>query len=267
MTLTTGEDFDAVERGVSKTMSLASKLAKTPHYAKLGEAGIFAIAQVAISMGLPLMECLNGELYFVNGRVGMSYEAMNKHIRRAGHSVVIKELNDKQCILIGKRKDNNDTAEICFSYEDAKKAGLARSGGSYDKHTKTMLFARCLSQLKRFLFPDVCTKIYLKEELEEIEASESSKEMAVELAQPAPVAVTISPEEASKLEAIIGDDAPYKSKVLGFYKIESLDQLPLKAYPAVLRSALDNDAKRRAEVINIRTDEINEEEEAHEDVE
>ncbi len=143
--------------------AMVRKLMGTKHFQKMGEDGIFAIIMTAKSINMPIQDALNGLLYFVQGRVGMSYEAMNMYIRNAGHSVQIKHLDTKSCTLIGKRKDNGDTAEITFDMEDAKKAGK-----NYDKHPKTMLFARCLSMLKRFLFPDVCTKVYVKEEMDDM---------------------------------------------------------------------------------------------------
>jgi len=155
--------FD-IMANLDSVTALTKKLMQTKHYAKIGEEGLFAICMTADSIGMPRLEALQGSLYYVQGRVGMSYEAMNKYIRMAGHSVTIKHLDDKSCTLIGKRKDTGDTAEITYTMDDARKAGK-----SYDKHPKTMLFARCLSMLKRFVFPDVCTKVYVKEELDDME--------------------------------------------------------------------------------------------------
>ncbi len=97
---------------IQRTKELAKKLMETKHYAKIGEEGIFAICMYAQSNGISQLDALNGELYFIQGKVGVSAECMNKHIRKAGHSVSVKVLNDKGCTLIGKRKDTGDMAEV-----------------------------------------------------------------------------------------------------------------------------------------------------------
>jgi hypothetical protein len=153
---------------IQRTKELARKLMETKHYAKIGEEGIFAICMYAESNGIPKLEALNGELYYIQGKVGVSAECMNKHIRKQGHSVSVKVLDDKGCTLVGKRKDTGDVAEVSFTYEDMKRAGK-----NYEKNLLDMYFARALSRLKRILFPDILTKVYEKGETEDIVRQEA----------------------------------------------------------------------------------------------
>ena len=68
---------------------LAAALMKTPHYAKMGEAGIFAVVQKARSLGMDPIDALNGGLYSVSGKVEMSGQSMMSLIRKCGHSMTI----------------------------------------------------------------------------------------------------------------------------------------------------------------------------------
>jgi hypothetical protein len=218
----------AIMNDIDNVNQMAKKLMQTKHYQKMGEDGIFAICMAAKSNGISVSDALNGELYYVQGRVGMGYEAMNKYIRLAGHSVMIKHLDDKSCTLVGKRKDTGDTAEITFDMNDAKRAGK-----TYDKHPKPMLFARALSMLKRFLFPDVLTKIYEKGELEDI-----SSDVVVSDVKPLyniEKEESISTEQAIELGTMLTQCSPkvqenFMKYIQDKYKIDILDELPQSAY-------------------------------------
>lgn len=145
-------------------------LQKMPHYAKLGEAGIFAIVQKAKSMNVDPIEALNGGMYFVNGKVEMQGQMMLSLIRQAGHSVSMDpKSTDTHVTMRGKRADNGDMWIVDFSVEDAKKAGIYR--GQWEKYPKTMCVWRCVSMLGRFLFPDVIKGCYVKGEIVESEPS------------------------------------------------------------------------------------------------
>jgi hypothetical protein len=220
--------INVIMNDIDSVNGMAKKLMTTKHYQKMGEDGIFAICMAAKSNGIPIADALNGELYYVQGRVGMGYEAMNKYIRLAGHSVMIKHLDEKSCTLVGKRKDTGDTAEVTFDMNDAKRAGK-----TYDKHPKPMLFARALSMLKRFLFPDVLTKIYEKGELEDITSEvqfQDMKQVYVE-EKKEEIPSTVSIAQAQELDNILEKCDPevqknLKDVIKKHFNIESLDNLP-----------------------------------------
>jgi len=221
---------------IDNVHTMVKKLMNTKHFQKMGEDGIFAIIMTAKSIGMPAIDALQGQLYYVQGKVGMSYEAMNMYIRNAGHSVQIKHLDTKSCTLIGKRKDNGDTAEITFDMDDAKKAGK-----NYDKHPKTMLFARCLSMLKRFLFPDVCTKVYVKEEMDDMK-DDHFDGVTLDSDLPTPQEIlnnppeilkeVVSAEQSDELKSIFNECSKDTQKLFMEFlngpaiNVQSLDDLP-----------------------------------------
>jgi len=171
---------------------------QTKHYQAMGEAGIFAIIQKAKSLKMDVIDALGGSLYFVGGKVGMSTEAMNALIRRAGHSITKDAKSDHQiCILTGKRADTGDTWTCSFSIEDAKRAGLMKN--MFEKYPTVMIFNRCLSMLARQLFPDVIKGAgYTQDELIEIKNVNTNKESTFEL-----VDELLSLEQINKLEELL----------------------------------------------------------------
>ena len=169
MSLTTQQDnFSVAFTDIDNTQKMCEKLLKTPHYAKLGLDGIYAIVAKANSLNVHPLEALNGGLYYVQGKVGMSSEMMASLIRQSGHSIVKDPKSDNSCVILhGKRSDNGDTWCISFSMEDARRAGLAKN--MYEKYPSVMLYNRAMSMLARQLFPDVIKGAgYTMEELKEI---------------------------------------------------------------------------------------------------
>jgi len=144
-------------------------LAKTAHISGLyngvgGEAKIMMILLAAHDLGIKPTIALNGGIWNIQGKIEISARLMTSMIRRAGHSISIKECNDKICILKGKRADNGDEIESSFSIEDAKNAGLANRD-VWKKYAEDMLYARAMSRLARRLFPDVIGTAYVEGEI------------------------------------------------------------------------------------------------------
>jgi len=225
---------------VENTRKMAESLFKTPHYAKMGPDGIFAIISKARSLGMDLIEALNGGLYYLQGKVGMPAESMASLIRQKGHSITKDpKSNNEICILHGRRGDNGDTWTTSFSMDDARRAGLAKN--MYEKYPSTMLYNRAMSFLARQLFPDVIRGAgYCYEELKEIithtaptatitASADTIDEMKIE---------TISEEQASDLKEIFEQcDPSYPLQVLMHAKVEKVEQIPTVLYPRIKRAA------------------------------
>lgn len=163
-------DFDSAINGVMQIEKLADMLMKSSHYKKLGLDGIYSVLFAAKSLNIDPFQALNGGLYCIQGKVGMSTELMASIIRKGGHSVTKDPLSDHtQCTLTGKRKDSTDSWTCTFSMKDAEAAGLAGSA-TYKKYPGIMLYNRCMSMLARQLFPDVIKGYgYCEDEINEIQ--------------------------------------------------------------------------------------------------
>jgi|HubBroStandDraft_2_1064218.scaffolds.fasta_scaffold00031_46 arsenate reductase-like glutaredoxin family protein len=244
---------------VANNRAMAKKLMETKHYQKIGEDGIFAICMAAQANGIDERNALNGEMYYVQGRVGMSAEAMNKYIRMAGHSVSLVKLDDNGCTIRGKRKDTGDIAEITFGVEDMRSAGK-----NYDKNRKDMFFARALSRLKRILFPDILTKIYEKGECEEMAKADAE---LIEAETEYVKQLYITDDQASELCHILSEcsDAVKEAfpKILKTtFKVSDLDQLKPEKFDEVKQMLIvrrDHHQKELAKNQDVVVEKVNEE--------
>lgn len=154
---------------LQSTQKMVAALMQTPHYKKMGPEGLYAIVQKAKVMGISPLDALNGGMFCVNGKVEMSSQMMNRLIRSKGHSVtqIADRCNKTICTLKGRRCDNGDEWTVSWSIEDARKAGLVKSNGPWEKFPEAMCFARSLSMLARQLFPDVIVDTYVDGEISE----------------------------------------------------------------------------------------------------
>lgn len=151
-----------------KAIEVMSKNAvESKYFEKLGGySGIFSIAMYAREMGLPVMSALFGGMHNVLGKVQISPQLMNAMIRKAGHRMDIQS-DDTKCTITGTRKDTGEKCTVSFSVEDARKAGIYKAGGGWEKYPSDMCFARAMSRLARRLFPDVIGMSYVEGEIEE----------------------------------------------------------------------------------------------------
>lgn len=238
---------ESIVADLQNTHQLCQMLLKTPHYAKMGAEGVFAIIETSKSLGIDPRQALGGGLYYVKGKVEMSARQMNSLIRSKKHSITRdRKSDDTVCILHGKRVDNGDTWTESFSLEEAKRAGLANNP-VWKNFPRDMLFARALSRLARQLFPDIIGNVYVEGEISldpnitQIPTfSESSQVEIVD----SPKINTISNEQAEELDDLIGSDQEYRQTILNFIKkkfnIDGFSEMPLEIYQKVYARAFKN---------------------------
>lgn len=160
------KDVTVIADEIKALEAIAKYAASSKHFEKLGgEAGIFCIAMYAKELGLPIMTCLFGGMKPVLGNIEISPRMMNAMVRKAGHKIEILESTGDRCILKGTRHDTKESYTCSFTLDDARRAGLVRGGGGYEKWASDMLFARCLSRLSRRLFADVISTAYIEGEI------------------------------------------------------------------------------------------------------
>jgi len=257
-------NFEAILKDVEVMQNMCANLMKTKHYQTMGEAGLFAIVQKAKSLNIHPLEALNGGLYFVQGKVGMSSEMMASLIRQQGHSIVKDPRSDNSiCILNGKRADNGDTWTVSFSLEDAKRAGLLKN--LYDKYPGVMLYNRAMSMLARQLFPDVIKGAgYTHDELVEIKNNNNSNNFNhVEPAKLITVVETINEDQTSELIQILSEcDEDYVESVMKFIRkppvsVNKLSDLPASLFDRVKSAAIKKrDEARERELESIETQQV-----------
>lgn len=129
---------------------------------------ILNIMLTAKDLGISPLKALNGGFYVVNGKISMSTAMMADRIRKEGHSIKIPEWTSQKCVIIGIRKDNDDSVKFEFTMDDAHTAGLTNSP-TWKKFPKQMLYNRAMATLARTLFPDVVGNAYSEDERHDIE--------------------------------------------------------------------------------------------------
>lgn len=230
---------------IADMKKMCQELMSTPHYSKMGADGMFAVVSRAKSLGMDPVSALNGELYYVQGRVGMSTEAMASRMRSAGHSITKDpKSDDSVCILHGKRADNGDEWTVKFSIEDAKRAGIYKPGGPWGKYPGVMCYNRALSMLFRQLTPDLSRGAgYTHDELHEIAGGHSGssgnccpEEIKHEV---------ITEEQKRRLQEIVCRcDSEHVEKLMeslqNNFKVYSWEEIPNNLFERIETSLLKN---------------------------
>jgi hypothetical protein len=147
---------------------VACTAAKTPYWTKLGgEAGILSIMLLAREIGISPMNAISGMFSVIQGKVEISGKGMAYLIRKNGHKLKLKLLTKEKCTLEGTRKDTDEIMEASFTLQEARDAGLIKTGGAWVKCPEDMLYWRAMSRLARRLFTDCIGGCYVEGELQE----------------------------------------------------------------------------------------------------
>ncbi len=236
---------DSVITELENTRNLCQKLMQTPHYAKMGEVGIYAVVNKAKSMGMNPLDALNGGMYCVQGKVEMSGQSMLALIRSKGHSVSMDpKSTDTKVIMFGKRCDNGDSWRAEFSIEDAKKQGIYRN--QWEKMPRVMCMWRCVSQLGRFLFSDILHGVYVQGEISDSPSFDSKVSYETEETKIESFEIVSKPqltkEQVDVLEEVLSQcSKEYNDTVKDFMKnsnIKDLYSIPLNTYTKLLAKSI-----------------------------
>lgn len=135
---------------------LATKISQTEFVpeAMRGKPAVVAAAILyGRELGLEPMTSLRS-VNIIKGRPALTAEAMRAMVLAAGHDIRFQEMTGARCIIVGRRKGQDDTTTVTFTIDDAKKMGV---GGNpqYSKMPRQMLAARATAELCRLIFADV----------------------------------------------------------------------------------------------------------------
>ena len=223
--------------------SIAKYAADSRSFEKLGGlGGIICIALRAREMGISPLEAIYGGFSNVQGKLTMSAELMGSLIRRGGHKLEILQSSGSVCEIKGTRSDTGETYTAAFTIEEARLAGLVKGGSGWEKYPSDMLYARCISRLRRRLFQDIATKAYVEGEIEaESKAEAPISEPSVINVTP-PTNDTIETEkrdqsepkvtiaQALELENLAGGDEAIIRNLFNAYQVDSFHKLKEKNF-------------------------------------
>lgn len=138
-------------------------------------------------VGLGPMQALT-QLHHVEGRVGMSAEAMRALVMQKGHEIAVQESTSHTCTMMGRRKGSEVWSRVTWTMDDAKRAKLDVKF-NWRSYPRQMLVARATAELCRMVFPDVIHGLSAVEEFDDV--------MLV-AGQPAPAAIASSEQPAPR---------------------------------------------------------------------
>jgi hypothetical protein len=147
------------------------------------EAQAFVKVMAGRELGIGPMASMMG-INMIQGKVTLSANLMASQVKASPvYDYIVREHTAESCSI-----EFLQNGEVCgtstFTMEDARRAGLVKSGGAWMKYPKALLFARTLSQGVRWYCPDVLngSPAYVPEELgaqvnEEGEAVQAAEEV------------------------------------------------------------------------------------------
>lgn len=167
------QDTDSWVGVVRDVTLLAQQIAGTEFVPKGIRNSIPATAAAMLygrEVGLPPMTALS-QIHVVDGRPGMSAEAMRALVLAAGHEIAFDETTAGICRVRGRRRNSETWTPIEWSIDMARGANLLRRGSAWEFYPRDMLIARATTALCRLLFPDVIHGFRSVEEIADMRGS------------------------------------------------------------------------------------------------
>lgn len=146
----------------------AFKSGLMPSHIKNGDAAAIIMMR-GYELGLQPMVAIDS-LYVVNNKIGVSADMLLAAIRKEipDAEIDIVKSDAKICEIHAKRPKDKKATVITYTIEEAQTAQLLGKD-NWKKHPADMLFARCVSRMKRRLFNEVMKGLsHTPEELEDI---------------------------------------------------------------------------------------------------
>lgn len=172
-------DTDSWVMVVQEVSRLAAVVADTEFVPK-GLRGKPAAATAAMlygrEVGLPPMTAL-ASTHVVEGRPGISAEAMRALVLASGHEIEFPESTGALCRARGRRAGRENWTEVVWTLDMARAAGLLGKS-NWKSYPRQMLQARATVELCRLIFPDVTHGFRAIEELEDMGGTELPGEPA-----------------------------------------------------------------------------------------
>lgn len=232
---------------------MASTAVKSGKY-NLGdynEATILNIFMTAKALKVDPMLALNGGFNIIKGKINMGAHFMAGLIRREGHSIQVLELSATKCVLLAKRKDNNDSLKYEMTIEEAHNAKLTGKD-NWKNNPKQMLYCSAVRNVARILFSDIVGVSYDEDEMHvAISATVASDLQAPTLEEESVVTINIdriSEEQVAQLDFLVQevDDPEEIEKVCQFLSVETIYDIHPKDYDRVIRKLQRNLQKDEA---------------------
>lgn len=127
----------------------------------------FVVIMTGAEMGMPPMQSLRS-FHVINGRAVPSADMLAALVRKSGlcKSWRFIERTDASCTLETLRAGEDKPERVTWTIDRATRAGVT-SKQTWKQYPAQMLAARCIAELARQVYPDVCAGMYLRDEIED----------------------------------------------------------------------------------------------------
>lgn len=146
--------YEHQQKDLEILKSMAAIALRSEKYEGYNEATILNVFLTARALGVDPMLALNGGFNIIKGKINMGAHFMVALARRAGHSLKVVEMTDQKCVIIAKRKDNDDSLKYDMTIAEAERAGLTGKQ-NWRTNPKQMLYCACVRNIFRILFCDI----------------------------------------------------------------------------------------------------------------
>jgi hypothetical protein len=162
-------------------------------------------------LGIPPMQALR-EISVIEGKPSLSANLLLARLREGGVEILGSESNDELTRIRARRRDTGEVAEVEWTLEEARRAGLAEKA-NWKRYPSDMMFARCVGRLARRLGSDLigAAMPYSSEEVADWDAPEEA-ERAVKFGSDRKMGTWFAPKDwpefgARLAERVGGDEA------------------------------------------------------------
>ena len=159
-------------RGVADLLVKSGTLPKA--LAERGHAGVMTVLWAARELGLTAMQGIKW-IAVVEGRPSLMAQGMHAVIQRSGMAEVfeVTEISSERCTVRAKRRGDIAPIDVTWTIQDAKRAGLIKERGAWEKYPRDMLRSRAISEAARMRFPAEIGGMYTPEETESTLAADA----------------------------------------------------------------------------------------------
>ncbi len=163
ITIVAPQSIEESER-LSITLAKSSLL---PEALRNKPGDVLATILTGAELGLAPMQSIRA-IVIIKGKPTLSADLMGALCKRQKDICEYLKLtkSDKiETVYTTKRVGEPEPTVVTFTMDDAKTANLVSPGGMYIKYPRQMLRARCLAEVCRAVYPDLCMGLYTPEEL------------------------------------------------------------------------------------------------------
>lgn len=157
--------FSLSPQSLQEALQFADMLSKSnmvPKDYQGNPANCIIAMQWGMEIGLQPLQAMQN-IAVINGRPAIWGDAMLALVRGSGVLEYIREApTDTGCTCTVKRKGEEEVIRT-FTFEDAKRAGLAGKPGPWQQHPKRMMQMRARAFALRDVFPDVLRGVHIAE--------------------------------------------------------------------------------------------------------